>query len=322
MSGAWKERISIIGTETLGVRGLCCVVSAGERRIMIDPGIALGYYREGLLPHPVQIAVGSIVRKNITREVSRATDIVISHFHGDHMPLVYPNPYQLGVEGIRECLNTRKIWVKDFSRETGKRLQRVRELGDLADLMPVRTDNERHGVMRFHGPLDHGEEGSFLGQVLITAIDLEEGLFCHASDLQLLSTFTVERILEYSPLIVMVSGPPLYLEDFMATRKEQAWNNAVLLAENVDILILDHHLFRSRKGLEWFERLRQATGRKIFSAAGLAGMEPHLLEAMRTELYRRIPVPTGWHERYVMKKEDPLPYLEMAGKIYPWFAYG
>ncbi|MBN1332296.1 MAG: MBL fold metallo-hydrolase [Synergistales bacterium] len=311
----------IIGTETLGVRGLCCVVRAGERRILIDPGIALGYYREGLLPHPVQIAVGSIIRERIITEISASTDIVISHFHGDHMPLVHPNPYQLGVEGIRECMNTKKVWVKEFSRETGKRLERVREFADLVNVIPVQNDNERHGVMTFHGPLDHGEDDSFLGQVLITTIDLEGDLFCHASDLQLLSTATVEKILEFSPSIVMVSGPPLYLEDFMQTRKGKAWNNAVHLAENVDTLILDHHLFRSGKGLQWYERLRQSTGRDIFSAAWLTDMEPHLLEAMRAELYRCIPVPSGWHERYIIKKEDPFIFLEMARKIYPWFGY-
>ncbi|HPI97813.1 MAG TPA: MBL fold metallo-hydrolase [Synergistales bacterium] len=321
MDRTWKKNISIIATETLGVRGLCCVVRAGDRRVLIDPGIALGYYREGLLPHPVQIAVGSIIRERIIREVKAATDIVISHFHGDHMPLVDPNPYQLGVDGLRECLNTRKVWVKEFSRETGKRLERASGLADLVDIIPVSAEKQRDGIMAFHGHLDHGEEGSFLGQVLITSIDLDGHLFCHASDLQLLSTIMVEKLLEYSPSIVMVSGPPLYLEDFMETRKAQAWYNAALLAENVDILILDHHLFRSRKGLEWFERLRETTGREIFSAAGLEDMEPHLLEAMRAELYDRIPVTSDWHRQYIMKKEDPFQYLARARKMFSWFGY-
>ena len=43
--------LEIIATESLGVRGMCCLVTTGERRILIDPGLALVYIRHGLLPH-------------------------------------------------------------------------------------------------------------------------------------------------------------------------------------------------------------------------------------------------------------------------------
>jgi len=39
--------IEIIGTESLGVRGLCCSVRTGSKRILFDPGIALGFHRYG-----------------------------------------------------------------------------------------------------------------------------------------------------------------------------------------------------------------------------------------------------------------------------------
>jgi predicted metallo-beta-lactamase superfamily hydrolase len=48
--------IKVLGTESLGVRGLCCAVEAGDRKIVIDPGVALGYRRHGLLPHPAQVS--------------------------------------------------------------------------------------------------------------------------------------------------------------------------------------------------------------------------------------------------------------------------
>ena len=41
--------IEIIGAESLGVRGLCCLVTLPDRRIVIDPGVSLGYVRHGLL---------------------------------------------------------------------------------------------------------------------------------------------------------------------------------------------------------------------------------------------------------------------------------
>ena len=37
--------VEIIGAESLGVRGLCCFVETKDRKILIDPGVALGYVR-------------------------------------------------------------------------------------------------------------------------------------------------------------------------------------------------------------------------------------------------------------------------------------
>ena len=79
--------IEILGAESLGVSGLSCLVKTAKRRILIDPGVALGYQRGGLFPHPVQVAAGEKVREAILNRLTSATDVVISHFHGDHMPL-------------------------------------------------------------------------------------------------------------------------------------------------------------------------------------------------------------------------------------------
>jgi len=48
-------QIDIIGAESLGVRSLCTVVKTRDHNIVIDPGIALGFRRYGLLPHPIQV---------------------------------------------------------------------------------------------------------------------------------------------------------------------------------------------------------------------------------------------------------------------------
>ena len=58
-------QIEILGTESLGVRGLSCLVEVKDRKIVIDPGLALGYNRHGLLPHPLQVSVGESVRQKI-----------------------------------------------------------------------------------------------------------------------------------------------------------------------------------------------------------------------------------------------------------------
>jgi predicted metallo-beta-lactamase superfamily hydrolase len=92
--------IEIVGAESLGVRGLCCVVNTRGRKILIDPGVALGYTRFRLLPHPIQVAVDERIQRRIIHEWATATDIVISHFHGDHVPLANANPYQLDIDKV------------------------------------------------------------------------------------------------------------------------------------------------------------------------------------------------------------------------------
>ncbi|MDA3898471.1 MAG: hypothetical protein PF482_20220, partial [Desulfobacteraceae bacterium] len=87
-------KIEIIGAESLGVRGLCCFVAVADQKILIDPGIALGFLRKGRAPHPVQVAVDEVIREKIIQAWGLATDIVFSHFHGDHVPLADANPYQ------------------------------------------------------------------------------------------------------------------------------------------------------------------------------------------------------------------------------------
>lgn len=99
--------IEILATESLGVRGLWCFVKTKDRKMLIDPGIALGYLRHKLLPHPFQVAVDERIQKEIIKRWKETTDIVISHFHGDHIPLADPNPYQLDAKKIAKlkCQN-------------------------------------------------------------------------------------------------------------------------------------------------------------------------------------------------------------------------
>lgn|GEM_PF-2829724 len=58
-------------------------MTAAGRRVVIDPGAALGDRRSGLLPHPLQVAAGEDAREVILKRLAQASDVVFSHFHGD-----------------------------------------------------------------------------------------------------------------------------------------------------------------------------------------------------------------------------------------------
>jgi len=295
-------RISIIGTESLGVRGLCTVVTAADRTIVIDPGVALGYRRHGRLPHPCQVYVGTRVRKAIIDALAGATDIVISHYHGDHVPLVNANPFQLDVRLVKDACRNTRFWCTAPGYPLDTISVRYNELSQALDrTLPV-VDGTGDGLMTFSEPQPHGERGNHLGTVMMTCIADGGDVFVHASDIQLLDDGAVSRILAWKPGVVLVSGPPLYLQHISTGQVARARRNALHLARNVETLIIDHHLLRSESGCRWLDNLASETGHKIMCAADFMGRDRLLLESWRDYLYREMPVPDGWHEAYANGK--------------------
>ncbi len=254
--------IEILATESLGVRGLCCLVKAAGRTIVIDPGAALGYRREGLLPHPAQVAVGEQIRENIVSALRYATDVVISHFHGDHMPLPDANPYQLDVSRVVDYLRRTRLWTKDWDQESEPIRRRVERFQDILEAPLEHIGGQAEGPFRFSEPVPHGERDSGLGTVMMTRLENEGEVFVHASDIQLLAPEPVEQILRWEPTVVLVSGPPLYL-DLSSGQEETAWSSALRLARHVDTCIIDHHLLRCEEGIAWLERLGSETSNRV-----------------------------------------------------------
>ncbi|MFH2123894.1 MAG: hypothetical protein ABIJ50_10485 [Pseudomonadota bacterium] len=290
--------IEIIGTESLGVRGLSCFIRAGTRRILIDPGVALGYMRHGLRPHPLQVAEGERIRRRIIKASTEATDIILSHFHGDHVPLKEANPYQLAIHHLPPGFRNVRCWSKSMDDPGEKMRQRALDLSALSGTNFHVAESLSEGPMTFSSAVPHGIKGSRQGTVMMTRIDLGEQVFVHASDIQLLDAETIELIIAWHPDIVLAAGPPLYLQRLPDELAGAAWQNALRLAARVDTLILDHHLMRDRQGPAWLAALSAKVGKQIWCAADFMGKKRLLLEASRTELYEKMAVPTHWHENY------------------------
>ncbi len=290
--------IEIIGTESLGVRGLSCFVNAGKRRILIDPGVALGYIRHGLLPHPLQVAEGERVRQRIIEALTEATDIVFSHFHGDHVPLREANPYQLAIRHLPVTFQNVCCWSKSMDSLGEKMKQRAQDLRELLGPNFHVAEGISDGPMTFSKAMPHGAKGSKRGTVMMTRINLGDKVFLHTSDIQLLDPATVNFIIAWQADIVLAAGPPLYLETLTDELRTVAWQNALRLATTVDTLILDHHLMRDRQGLKWLDALSAEAGKQVYCAADFMGRKRLLLEAERAALYETMPVPASWHEDY------------------------
>ena len=305
--------IEIIGTESLGVRGLACKVATKDRNILIDPGIALGYNRGGLLPHPFQVAVGKVIRSRIISALRNATDVVISHYHGDHIPLVDANPYQLKASEITSLSQDIRFWAKGLAGLSGNMKARAQSLSAVLNKDLPNAEGKSDGPMAFSGAVPHGQANDAFGQVMMSKIEDGGQVFVHASDIQLLDKKAISQILDWHPDIVLASGPPLYLPQLSNKQREIAWQNAVFLSQGINTLILDHHMMRSEDGVVWLKRLSAETGKTVFCAADFMKRPRLLLEAWRRQSYKDIPVPENWHRDYARGKVDVEPYRNWRG---------
>ena len=292
--------IEILGAESLGVRGLACFIKTAYRRILIDPGVALGYHRSGLLPHPIQVAAGEDVRRRIVNRMEIATDVVISHFHGDHLPLQRANPYQLSVDKIKDSLRRCRLWFKEEQNEAPHIRERKNALLQVNGRKLEPCTGRSFGIFRFSQPMPHGFDETHMGSVMMTRIEDAGEVFVHASDIQLLSDEPIQQILDWSPTILLLSGPPIY-RNLKENARNLARKRALVLAQNIGTCIIDHHLLRCKEGIQWLDELRCETYGRIVCAADYMNRKRRFLESMRTQLYKQYPVPDNWHSLYAEK---------------------
>ncbi len=218
--------LEIIGAESMGVRSLCCLVKLRDRSIIIDPGVSLGYMRHGLMPHPLQIAEERRVREKILHSLKNATDVVFSHFHGDHVPLLDANPYQLSIESLPSRFHELRCWSKSDDGLSPKMNKRFRDLSDLLGSNLQIAEGWTEGPLSFSEAVPHGELNNSLGTLMMTRIEMDNKVFVHASDIQLLDDPTIDQIIDWQPDIALAAGPPLYLDRLSKMERERAWDNA------------------------------------------------------------------------------------------------
>ena len=300
--------IEVLGTESLGVRGLSCFIRVGDRNILIDPGLAQGFTRYGFHPHPIQAVFGERVKWEIIRRWAMATDIVITHFHGDHTPLYNANPFQLHLDMLPKPGNDTVLWVKDKEFLVGVECLREKHVVRLFNECRRAPCSSGDDVIEVSGPVVHGLSGNTT--VLLVKITDGSKTFVHMSDTQLLCREAVETALSWKPDIIVTDGPPIYRwvkympKDKYLRLLRLARANALKLADNADLLIIDHHPLRCWKGVEWLEHLRDRAD-NIVCAAEYMRKPALLLEAWRPLLYRFFRVDKKWfHTRYKELVDD------------------
>jgi uncharacterized protein len=227
--------------------------------------------------------------------------VVISHYHGDHMPMKAEDPYQLPMEALppMEGIN---LWCKGPGEISNLSKNRRKELSDFLGFPLPTSEGRSSENIDFSSPIPHGVREKGFGTVMMTRIYEEDEVFVFTSDIQLLDREAVLEMIAWKPTIVLASGPPLYLSHRIPEIREEAFKNALFLAKKVETLILDHHLLRSLEGYQWLKELGRKVENQVLCAAEFMGKKPELLEAQRKGLYEKMPVPSGWHEAYAKGK--------------------
>ncbi len=281
----------------MGSRGMATVVDTGSYKIFIDPGVSYAPRRYGLPPHELELERFNKHLEMIHYEVGDSDILIISHYHRDHYlyregeeqyyrgKIVYLKDPENNInhsQRVRAYVLLNKMGIRDL----------VREL-HIADGSSYVVDKDVRLV--FSKPVPHGEEGTPLGYVIMTLLDIGGYRVVHASDVQgPISRETLDIILGWRPNLLIISGPPTYFEGYRVRGEaiDKAISNLleIIRVDELETIILDHHLlrdleFRSRLSRVYLEAL--IYGKNVLTAAEYMGMEIDQLEARRRELWEK-----------------------------------
>ncbi len=216
--------VTPLAFEILGVRSMCTLVRTRDVTVLLDAGVALGP-RFRLMPHPQEFKARDKARRRIEEAAATAKVVTISHYHNDHHTPNYVDPVWLGSspESLERIYKGKTVLAKDsrskintaqrrrgwMFRQTAEKLAEKFEVADGKSFEFGRT------TIRFPTPVPHGENESGLGWVLLCIIEKGKEKFLFAPDVQgPVVPETVKLILEEEPGIVIMGGPPTYLQGF------------------------------------------------------------------------------------------------------------
>ncbi len=272
-------KIYPIASDSLGVRSLSLYIES-KVRILVDPSAALGPYRYGLPPKPIEIETLQKYKEEI-REIAKKSDIiVISHYHYDH--------YDPDENFYIGKMIFAKHWKENINYSQKKRAFVFHErFADKCNLNYIDGKKfEIGGVeIKFSKPFPHGNEKTKLGFVIMTTVDDRESRVLHASDVEgPIVEEAADYIISENPDIAIIDGPATYFLGYRFSREDlkRCIKNLIRIGENVPKVILDHHLLRD---LKYKERLSEVYALGNFMTfAEYKGEEINMLEAHRREL--------------------------------------
>ena len=283
--------------ESMGVRSMATFVET-DQKILIDPGTSIAPKRFGYPPWKIEFDALHKTRARIGKYAEKADIVTISHYHHDHYTPFEPGKFlDSSPELAKRLYEGKKLFIKHPTSKINKSQQKrasdfLKNLKDLNCEVSYADGNSFEvgdTSIKFSDPLPHGSQGSKLGYVVAVTIRWNGKSFMHASDIQgPIYDEAKQVILEENPDMLILSGPPVYLTGFAVEKRdiEKARNNLIEIAEQIPNVVVDHHLLRSTRYLNFIKSVEKESGGEILVASQIIGKEPELLEAKRKQFYR------------------------------------
>ena len=274
----------------------------------MDAGISLCPYRFSLPPHPVEFQTIARLRSEIAQAADKAEVVTISHYHFDHHTpsfedwlvnwtddgetarRIYKGKVVLA-KNPKDKINAsqrQRAWM--FQKTGGKHAKTI----EAADAKTFTFDATR---LRFSEAVVHGSDDAALGWVIMATVECGGERFMFAPDIQgPMSTHTLELILNESPTVIMLGGPPLYLGGSRVemSQLDRGLRNLERIVQTVPVVILEHHALRDEA---WQQKTASVfacadrVGHSVVTAAEFAGKENSFLESKRKQLFLDHPPP-------------------------------
>jgi predicted metallo-beta-lactamase superfamily hydrolase len=291
-----------LAAESLGVRSLCTLVKTPDLRVVLDPSAALAM-RQSLEPHPIEYQKLMECLDRIFVESRKADVLSISHYHYDHVrPGFKDFRYNMSSREELQRLFTGKLILAKDNRENINPSQRrrgfyfekdVKSVADEIHWSDGKTFNFGETQITCSEPLSHGPTDTKLGYVTATKIEYDNNSVLFAPDLQgPVAIEDLDYILASTPDLLIVGGPPIYLNRFKEKYKQSAFHSLTRLVTEIPVVVVDHHLMRSKDWQNWLNPIKTAAERadnQVMSIAEFLGVPISCLESTRAFLYSEHP---------------------------------
>jgi len=279
---------------------MCTLVQTKDITVLLDGGVALGP-RFRLMPHPREFRARDEARKRIEEAADKATVVTISHYHHDHHTPNFADPVWLGSsqESFERIYKGKIVLAKDSRRKinTAQRKrgwmfrQATEKLAEKFETADEKSFDFGRTKLRFPSPVPHGEGESELGWVLPCIVEKAKEKVLFAPDVQgPVVEETVELILKEKPRLLVMGGPPTYLQGYRISDEffRTAIRNMEKILNSVPNVVIDHHLLRDEgwnKFLDPVRKCAEKAGHNLLTASELLHQTPEPLECKRQSLY-------------------------------------
>jgi len=318
-------QIAPLAAESLGVRSMCTFVETPDVKVLLDAGVSLGPFRLGFPPHPQEYKALKAARERIADAAERAEVVTISHYHFDHYTPSYTDWFlHWSSDEVARSIYEGKIVLAKSYRDKVNFSQRHRgwvfantgrKYAERLEYVDGKEYLFGDTKIRFSEPVVHGELGTELGWLLMTTIEHNDERALFTSDVQgPMDTATLKAILNETPSVIIVGGPPAYLTGLVDQESIQiGLQNLAKIAQNVPTTVLEHHLLRQEDWREVAKPVLEAatTARhSVLTAAEFLRRENALLESKRRQLYETEPPSTEfkkWMRKPELKRKETPP---------------